>query len=225
MGTMPVMAGLLVALTLGWLRPDAVAAQTPLPSVRDSLARLDGTLQVIEGDTPAVAAARTRAHGVVRELTRLSTAWPAESPDAYTRSLAALVDALAQAAAPAGAATRAAVIDALADDLEVKLGHCLASGGKLGGAVLLGVRTRDVRQEARDWQVLYLPRILALSPTATPMVFPQLSSPTEAAVVPGRYVLWARNPFTGQTGERLTVSVGGGRTALAIELPVPTATP
>lgn len=225
MCTMPALAGLLITLSMASLWPGGAAAQTPVPSVRDSLARLGSQLDAIESETPAVAAARTRAQRVLAELTQLSTAWPAESPDAYRRSLATLVDALAQAAGAAEAETRATVIDALADDLEVKLGHCQASGGRLGGSVRVDVRTRDARHEARDWQVLYLPRILALSPTATPMVFPQLSSPTDTLVVPGRYVLWARNPFTGQTGERLTVSVGGGRTALAVELPVPTATP
>jgi hypothetical protein len=112
---------------------------------------------------------------------------------------------------------------ALADDLEAKLEHCRKSGGRLGGSVLVRVRTVQAGTEAPRWQVFYMPKIFEIAPSATPDLFPQLSSPTEDLLVPGRYLMWVRNPSTNTVGERTVVKVGEGRKELIVDLPVPSA--
>ena len=41
-----------------------------------------------------------------------------------------------------------------------------------------------------------MPKVLEAAENASPDLFPQLSSPTEEALVPGRYVMWVRDPAT-----------------------------
>ena len=90
----------------------------------------------------------------------------------------------------------AASVQALAEDLEVKLEHCTRSGGKLGGSVVVRVRTVQGATESKSWQVFYMPRVFEAAGNASPDLFPQLSSPTEETLVPGRYVMWVRDPAT-----------------------------
>lgn len=231
----PMWYALVVALVFvrGW-SPDhsvlpRVAAATQdvganidgVPPVRSSLQRIDVILDGLTSiELPAVASGRERAQTAVRSLLDLSAAWPATSPLAYRRSLAMLVGTL-DWAAQRGRPALPQVLEALADDLEAKLEHCRASGGKLGGAVAVRVRTVQDGGAVRRWQVLYIPKILEVAPTAAPDLFPQLSSPTDDRLVPGRYLMWAREPFTGQTSERMVLKVGEGRAALDVELPVP----
>ena len=87
--------------------------------------------------------------------------------------------------------------------------------------MLVRVRTVQSGQEAGEWQVFYMPRIFEVSPNAVPDLFPQLSSPTEELIVPGRYLMWVRNPATSKVGERTVVKVGEGRKELVVDLPVP----
>ena len=91
----------------------------------------------------------------------------------------------------------------------------------LGGSVLVRVRTVQSGEEAGKWQVFYMPRIFEVLPNAVPDLFPQLSSPTEEMIVPGRYLMWVRNPATSKIGERTVVKVGEGRKELVVDLPVP----
>jgi hypothetical protein len=107
-------------------------------------------------------------------------------------------------------------LDALSEDLEVKLEHCVLSGGKLGGSVAVTVRTVSGAEEVRNRQVLYLAKVLELSSSASPDQFPQLSSPTREMLVPGRYVMWSRDPSTNQVSERTVVKVGEGRMDLLL---------
>ena len=118
----------------------------------------------------------------------------------------------------------AATVEAVAEDLETKLEHCTKSGGRLGGSVTVRVRTLQGGAESKSWQVFYMPRIFEAATNATPDLFPQLSSPTEETLVPGRYVMWVRDPATARLGERTVVKVGEGRTELLLDLSVP-ATP
>jgi len=127
-----------------------------------------------------------------------------------------------EAALRAGdAGSLAATVQALAEDLEIKLEHCTRSGGKLGGAVTVRVRTLHGSDEIKSWQVFYMPKVLEAAENASPDLFPQLSSPTEEALVPGRYVMWVRDPSTAKVGERTVVKVGEGKKELILELPVP----
>ena len=114
-------------------------------------------------------------------------------------------------------------MQSVAEDLEVKLEHCNRSGGKLGGSVTVRVRTVKGGDESASWQVFYMPRVFEAAPNASPDLFPQLSSPTEDTLVPGRYVMWARDPVSSRVGERTVVKVGEGKKELVLDLPVPAA--
>jgi hypothetical protein len=115
---------------------------------------------------------------------------------------------------------RSEVIRDAADELEAKVEHCQVLGIGMGGSVQLSVNTRRGAQTVGDRQVLYLLKVYEHVKGAAPTVFPSLSSPTQAALDPGRYWLWARDPSTGRTSERALVRVVG-RTQLQVDLPIP----
>ena len=192
------------------------------PSIPETLRTIDALLT--KAAPPGnVRDAHRRATAALSELRTLSANWPADSPKDYRASLeaeGALLDAALARKDPA--VLREALL-ALADDLEAKLEHCRKSGGRLGGSVLVRVRTVQAGTEAPRWQVFYMPKIFEVAPSATPDLFPQLSSPTEDLLVPGRYLMWVRNPATNTVGERTVVKVGEGRKELIVDLPVPSA--
>ena len=204
-----------VARASGAAQPGA----TEPPSVKVSLDALSRLLARVPS-TPPVGASRARANAVVAQLVALSANWPAQSPLDYRSNLNRSVQALDRAIADGNAGRLAELLEALSDDLEVKLEHCTRSGGKLGGSVAVTVRTVRGGEEVRNRQVLYLPKVLELSSAASPDQFPQLSSPTREMLVPGRYVMWSRDPATNQVSERTVVKVGEGRMELLLDLPV-----
>jgi hypothetical protein len=155
----------------------------------------------------------------------LSSKWPADSPDDYRDNLAASVEALNAALRIGDAEHLSLAMEAVAEDLETKLEHCINSGGRLGGSVIVRVRTLQGGTESRNWRVFYMPKIFEAAANATPDLFLQLSSPTEEALVPGRYVMWVRDPATARLGERTVVKVGEGRKELLLDLPVPSNPP
>jgi len=195
----------------------------PAPAIVDSLRRLDALLDTIPAAAGAAGDAHRRAASALSELQMLAAKWPAQSPEDYRASVSDLAGALEGAIGRKNPEQVDALLPALADDLEAKLEHCQRSGGKLGGSVLVRVRTVQAGAEAGRWQVFYMPKILEVSPSATGDLFPQLSSPTEDLLVPGRYLMWVRNPSTGMVGERTVVKVGEGRKELVVDLPVPAA--
>ena len=208
-------------------RPTATSTFTPVPapSIADTLRVLDDLL----GKLPTVGGAavgppelaRRRAAAALSELQALSAKWPATVAQDYRANLAAGASALGDTVAAKDPSRLGEMLLAMADDSEAKLEHCRASGGRLGGLVLVRVRTVQAGAEAGRWQVFYMPKILEVSPSATGDLFPQLSSPTEDLLVPGRYLMWVRNPGTGTIGERTVVKVGEGRKELVVDLPVP----
>jgi len=191
------------------------------PQVTASLATLATVLGRIPPASAPVQTAQRRANAALSRLQALSTKWPAESPDDYRDNLAGYIAALEAALKAGNAETLAATVDAVAEDLEVKLEHCTLSGGRLGGSVVVRVRTLQGAAESRSWQVFYMPRVFEAASNASPDLFPQLSSPTEETLVPGRYVMWVRDPATARLGERTVVKVGEGKKALLLDLPVP----
>lgn len=195
------------------------------PQVTSSLRALADVLSRIPPASGPVREAQRRANNALSQLQALSAAWPANSPDDYRDSLAGDVSALEAAVNIGDVVTLAATIQSVADDLEVKLEHCTKSGGKLGGSVIVRVRTLQGSEEIKSWQVFYLPRVFEAAANASPDLFPQLSSPTEEALVPGRYVMWVRDPASARLGERTVVKVGEGRKELLLDLPVPAALP
>jgi hypothetical protein len=201
------------------------AAPPPSPQVKASLTTLATVLGRVPPAPAPVRTAQRRATTALSRLQALSAKWPAESPDDYRDNLAEYIAALEAALKIGDAQTLAATVEAVAEDLEVKLEHCTLSGGRLGGSVVVRVRTLQGGAESRSWQVFYMPRVFEAASHATPDLFPQLSSPTEETLVPGRYVMWVRDPVTARLGERTVVKVGEGKKELLLDLPVPAALP
>lgn len=212
------------ALLLGF--PQGAAAQPPdvAPPLRQSLQSLSVLLARVPSAPSSLVASTWRARTALTWLQELSTKWPAESPADYRANLDRQVKLFEQALAANNVAQLDAFLEALGDDLEVKLEHCRNSGGRLGGSVTVSVRTVQGSQELRNWQVFYLPRVLATSGASAANRFPQLSSPTLETLVPGRYVMWVREASGNRTGEQVVVKVGEGRKELVLDLPVPAAT-
>ena len=201
------------------------AAPPPSPQVKASLTTLATVLGRVPPASAPVRTAQRRATTALSRLQALSAKWPAESPADYRDNLAGYIAALEAALKIGDAETLAATVDAVAEDLEVKLEHCTLSGGRLGGSVVVRVRTLQGGTESRSWQVFYMPRVFEAASNATADLFPQLSSPTEETLVPGRYVMWVRDPVTARLGERTVVKVGEGKKELLLDLPVPAALP
>jgi hypothetical protein len=193
------------------------------PQVKASLGALAGILARVPPASAPVRTAQRRANAALSQLQGLSAKWPAESPDDYRDNLAGDIAALESALSSGNVDNLAAALQALAEDLEIKLEHCTLSGGKLGGSVVVRVRTLQGGEERKSWQVFYMPRIFEAAGNASPDLFPQLSSPTEETLVPGRYVMWVRDPATARVGERTVVKVGDGKKELLLDLPVPAA--
>ena len=212
-------------LDRGISRGGAPPAPAPLqsPQVKVSLNTLVTTMARIPPASAPLRTAQQRANAALSQLVALSAKWPANSPDDYRDNLAGQQTAL-EGALKAGEIERlTATVESVAEDLEIKLDHCTKSGGTLGGSVIVRVRTVEGGEERRSWQVFYMPRIFEAATSASPDLFPQLSSPTEESLVPGRYVMWVRDPTTARLGERTVVRVGEGRKELLLDLPVPAA--
>jgi ankyrin repeat protein len=204
------------------LRPPA---RSQAPAVTVSLRALESVLARMPAGSGQLRQDLHRASSALSQLQALSASWPAESPENYRLNLATEVRSLEAALHQGDIVKLAATVQSAAEDLEVKLEHCTRSGGKLGGAVAVRVRTLLGSAEIKSWQVFYMPKVLEAAENESPDAFPQLSSPTEEALVPGRYVMWLRDPTTAKLGERTVVKVGEGRKELLLELPVPTDTP
>jgi hypothetical protein len=108
----------------------------------------------------------------------------------------------------------------IASELEAKVDHCRRLNIGMGGSVLLKINTRRAGGPVGDWQVVYLLKIYERVKGTAPTNFPRLSTPTEAAVEPGRYWVWARDPSTGKTSEGILVRAAGLK-ELLVDLPVP----
>jgi hypothetical protein len=215
----------LLGILLSQAAPTApVSPRTQSAQVKASLVTLATVLARVPPASAPVRDGQRRANAALSQLQALSAKWPADSPDDYRDNLAGVVAALEDALKRGEVESLAATLDALAEDLETKLEHCIKSGGRLGGSVTVRVRTLQGGIESKSWQVFYMPRIFEAATNATPDLFPQLSSPTQETLVPGRYVMWVRDPATARLGERTVVKVGEGRKELLLDLSVP-ATP
>ena len=198
-------------------------ARAGSPQVKASLDTLAAVLSRIPPASAPLRIAQVRANAALSQLLALSTKWPADSPEDYRDNLSGDVRALETALKTGDVETLAATIQSVAEDLEIKLEHCNRSGGKLGGSVTVRVRTLQGGDEIKSWQVFYMPRVFEAAANVSPDLFPQLSSPTEDTLVPGRYVMWVRDPASAQVGERTVVKVGEGKKELILDLPVPAA--
>ena len=202
-----------------------IVTPPPSPQVKASLSTLASVLARVPPASDSIRTAQRRANAALSQLQGLSAAWPAESPDDYRDNLAGAIAALEGALKLGDVEALATTLQAVAEDLETKLEHCTKSGGKLGGSIVVRVRTLQGGVEIRSWQVFYMPRVFEAAANASPDVFPQLSSPTQETLVPGRYVMWVRDPATSRIGERMVVKVGEGRAELLVDLSVPALPP
>lgn len=212
-----------IVLLVGGTR--SAAAQTPAapPPLTQSLQSLNTLLARVPNASLSLNFVEFRVRVVVSRLQALAANWPAQSPADYRANLDRHVTTLEQAIAANDVTRLGALLEAMADDLEVKLEHCQNSGGKLGGSVVVRVRTVNGDEEIRNWQVFYLPKVLESVGASSADRFPRLSSPTHETLVPGRYVMWVRDSSSDATGERVVVKVGEGKKELVLDLPVPVA--
>jgi hypothetical protein len=211
--------------------PAAAQNSTPNPGARlpppltTSLRDLGVLLARVPELSPAIAFDRRRAAATVTRLQQLSVNWPAESPIDYRANVARETTALALAIQKADLLSLGATLEALADDLQIKLEHCTKSGGKLGGSVAVRVRSVRDGNEVKGWEVRYLTRVLEVAGNAEPERFSQLSSPATEPLPPGRYVMWLRDPASNRMGERTTIKVGEGVKEKLVDLTVPVTPP
>ena len=113
----------------------------------------------------------------------------------------------------------AAAVEDVALDLEAKVEHCRRLGIGMGGTVILRVNTRRDGVDVRNLEVQYIPKFFESLKGATATSFPGASSPVEKPVAPGRYVLWALSPSTGERTALRRVDVFG-QPEVVVDLPV-----
>jgi hypothetical protein len=112
------------------------------------------------------------------------------------------------------------VVEDVTDELETKLAHCRALKIGMGGSIAVKVNTRKRSEVASNWQVFYLLKIYERTGDVAPGLFPCWSSPAEASIEPGRYWMWARDPSTGKTSERVLIKAAGQK-EMVVDIGVP----
>lgn len=160
--------------------------------------------------------------GVLRSRIQDDTDWLiAESERSRADNISdAYVRSFQQAAELVRTRPTDAVLADISGDLQAKREHCRNLKIGMGGVVKLRVQTRRGSSAVPDWQVLHLLKIYEWVPSASAVNFPRLSTPTEMDVAPGRYLVWARDPATGKTSDRVLVKAAG-QGELLVDLAVP----
>jgi hypothetical protein len=181
--------------------PPATELRNALTALRASVNRLPDSLR------------SARLTGAVGWLeNNYSKTRPETVSEEYARSLQRASDLLSRL-------PTAEAVEDVTSELEARVDHCRRLGIGMGGVVLLRVNTRHGAQVVGDWEVLYLLKFDEWLKTP-PRNFLRVSSPTEMNLEPGRYWIWARDPATQKTGNRVLVQVSG-QTELMLDLPVP----
>lgn len=139
--------------------------------------------------------------------------------ETYIAELERSAELLTGAGVKSGA-ERAALMEDVASDLELKTRHCRELKIGMGGKIRLLVTTRHGSQPVNSWQVLYLPKIFQNAQGVSPGVVPGWSSPARETLEPGRYLIWARDPVSKRASEPLIVALAG-REEIALDLAVP----
>lgn len=220
------MTRLVIAAALTALGFGAVSAQTPVPAavtaqeLQAAVAALGARVGTLKDPPPLVSKGpvpppppSVRYAAAVRWLQNNA---PKTNPALVTREY---VQSLQRAATVLAQRSDPAAIEDVTRELEAKVEHCTLLKVGMGGSVALRVNTRRAGAVVGDWQVHYLLKFDDWLKTP-PRTFPRVSSPTEARVEPGRYWIWARDPATGRTSDRVLVEVAG-RTDLLLDVPVP----
>ncbi|MGE0812975.1 MAG: hypothetical protein AB7O28_20860 [Vicinamibacterales bacterium] len=186
-------------------RPSTAAArQVTARDLRGAIDRLMRAVAPFDRPRLSAAAVWLRNNQERSDLARLT-------PE-YVRTLERAAGALERRPPPP-------VVDDVTRELEAKVDHCRRLGIGMGGTVALRVNTRRGGTAVPEWQVLYLLKFDEWLKTP-PRTFPRVSTPTSAQVEPGRYWVWARDPASGATSERVLVQVAGAA-SLVVDVPVP----
>jgi len=113
-----------------------------------------------------------------------------------------------------------ATVNDIADDLDSKREFCLRNNVGMGGSVTVDVHTQNAAGEVSKWQVYYLLKIYEHAPNVPAGAFRRWSSPASEMLGPGRYLIWAQDPFTRKTSEKKLVELKGAPNVV-VDLPVP----
>lgn len=148
-----------------------------------------------------------------------ATIWLQNNAKSATGVSPAYVRSLERAARLLSQSPSEEVVEDVTRDLELKVQHCRTLGVGMGGTVLLKVNTRRGGLVVSDWQVLYLLKFDEFLKT-DPRSFLRVTSPADMNLEPGRYRIWALDPATGKTSNRVLVDVSGQK-ELTLDLPVP----
>jgi hypothetical protein len=200
-----------VILSLALASEGAAQATAPVPPVAQVLADLRSAVAALPADLQS-------------DQLRQAADWLANQPSRpgfnaseisieYTRSLLAAAGLLRQLPVRE-------VVDDVTADLEAKVDHCRALGVSMGGQVMLRVNTLRAAAPVGNWRVQALPKLYERVVGTTPRQFLRVSTPTEMALEPGRYWVWAQDPVTGRTSERVLVRVAG-KQQLELDLIIP----
>ena len=172
-----------------------------------------GALQAAADDIPAAARPPQLPQAINWLIKRAATTDAKQVSLEYIRSLQRAADLLRRNPTPE-------VIADITSELEAKVDHCRILGIGMGGSVRLRINTRRSGKAVSDLQVFYLLKFYERLNAVAATAFPTLSSPTEAQVEPGRYWVWARDPATGRTSDRVLVRVAG-QSEFVVDVPVP----
>jgi hypothetical protein len=111
-------------------------------------------------------------------------------------------------------------LQAVASDLEVKHEHCRRFG--LTARQRVSVATKhESGNEVKGLAVLYVEAFYQFQPSLRAHEFDGFSSPAKADLVPGRYVIWAKQPKRQEHGERKLVRIGNTEQIQQIEVLAP----
>jgi hypothetical protein len=97
--------------------------------------------------------------------------------------------------------------EVLFDDLIIKSQHCRQMGLTTPAGVEVKTKQQGL-QEVSGLEVWYLEKFLASDPKAQPHRLNGFSSPIRQGMVPGRYVMWAKDPTKGTNGKKDEFRVG-----------------
>ena len=193
------------------LAAGAAHGQTTLPPVAQVLADLRAAVAALPPDL------RSDRLSQATDWLANQPARPGFDPSTitipYTQSLLAAVGLLRQLPIRE-------VVDDVTADLEAKVEHCRALGVGMGGQVTLRVNTLRAAAPVSNWRVQALPKLYERVQGTTPRQFLRVSTPTEMALEPGRYWVWAFDPVSGRTSERVLVRVAGSE-HLQLDLTIP----
>ena len=187
-----------------------------------------GTLLLIPGESRSLAAQpadhervralldglRARVPDATREIGWLQNAVPkaATIPADVIQGLQELHDA-ATAADKLPASERQRFLELARHDITVKAEYCRKHPQGMAALVHVTVHTwqqgTEPRVEAKQWNVMYLSAPMAVFPERKGKSFPGFSSPSNRALPPGTYVMWAEDPADPtRRGPRKEIQVG-----------------